>query len=187
MKQFDKESVLNSVLYPEHYVSASKGNIGIVSNAAAGVAPGTVLSTAPPITLHNPASSGVNLAIIRTSMGYVSGTLGAGTIVYAYAAQPAAPTGGTGLTELSGLIGGTAPVGTAYTGSTIAATAAIIRPAFILGASLASTAYPPDKLVDEVNGSIVIPSGYVFCMEGIAAAGTSPLVILSITWEVIPA
>lgn len=183
MRKYNEETVLSSGLYPNHYMSAANSKIGIVSIAKTGVAPGTDLTTTPPLALHNPSTSGVNLAIIRTSLGYVSGTLGAGSIVYAYAEQTTTPSGGTALTEQCGLLGGTAPIGNGYTGSTIAAAGTILRPAYILGASLASTAYAPDKLVDEVAGTIVVPPGYVFVMQGVAAAGSSPLVIMSITWE----
>lgn len=78
----------------------SRGNVYVASNAVAGVAPGTALSTAPPICLHNPVGSGKNLVILKTSVSYLSGTLGGGNIAYGYVAQSTAPSTGAALTPV---------------------------------------------------------------------------------------
>jgi hypothetical protein len=171
----------------EYLEPSVRGVIFVASNAVAGVAPGTALSTTPPIAVWNPPNSGFNLAIMKTAIGYVSGTLGAGTIAYAYvAAQTTVPSTGTELTPICTKLGFPRGQGRAFTGSTLASTPAIIRPAFAMGAFLATTAIQPFQTADMVEGCITIPQGAVFCMQGIAAAGSTPLVILSVEWEEIP-
>lgn len=154
---------------------------------SAGVAPGTAISTAPPIVVYNPVNSGKNLEVIRGTLGYVSGTLGAGSIAWlaASAQQAADPTGGTALTVRNGRIGGSdaATVAKAFTGSTVSATPFILRPAFFMGAALASTAFGPAFASEVASGEIVVAPGYFVAMQGISAAGSSPLVLLSITWR----
>src|SRR5579863_3192193 len=69
--------------HARYYEIAYRSSIGeansyAVSTATAGVAPGVVLSTTPPMALWNPPGSGRNLYVIRVTMGLVSGTLGVG-------------------------------------------------------------------------------------------------------------
>lgn len=171
------------------YEATVRGGIYVGSNAVAGVAPGTALSTTPPLYLWNPPNSGKNLVVLKTSIGYVSGTLGAGFIAYGQvAAQTALPTGGTALTPQSTLIGGNASgVAKLGTGSTVANTPTILRPAgYSLGAFLATTAIIPPPLVEEVAGEFVIIPGGCFIMQEIGAGGTSPLVVFGLTWEEAP-
>jgi hypothetical protein len=164
-----------------------RGTVMEVCTGVAGVAPGTALSTTPPMALWNPPASGKNLAILKSYMGYVSGTLGAGTVVYAVvSAQTTVPTTGTELVPQCSLIGAPRGVGRVFQGSTLAATPAILRPAFILGAFANTTASPPDPALDLVDGAIVVPPGAVLCLQGIAAAGTTPLILLSLIYEEIP-
>lgn len=170
--------------FGRYFRSAARTDIHIASTAAAGVAPGTALSTTPPMTIHNPANSGIVVAILRVVVGYVSGTLGAGTLVHAFvSSQPAAPTSGTELTTQSSTLAGNSGSAKAYQGSTVGATPTILRPSIILGASLASTAALPAVARDDVDGSIVIPPGSAWCYEGIADAGSSPLVLIGVEWE----
>ncbi len=136
------------------------------------------------MALLNPLNSGYNLAILKTSVGYVSGTLGAGSLVYAYVTpQATIPTGGTELTPVSAMIGQIKGVGRAFTGSTLAGTPLILRPESTLGASLATTALGIDTCQDLVEGEIIVPPATSFVIQGVAAAGTTPLVILSVVWE----
>ena len=173
-----------SQLMGELYEGASRGKLFTASIGAAGVAPGTALGTAPPITIHNPASSGILVAVREVMCGYVSGTLGAGTIVHCFNLQAAAPSSGTELTPQGQPLGAAAGKAKAYTGSTVAATSTLLRPAFNLGAGLASTAdFPSEAPKDKVGGGIVIPAGYAYSLQGIAAAGSTPLVILAVVYQ----
>jgi len=179
-----KGATLVQQSHPTNTETVLKKSTFVVSTAVGGVAPGTALSTTPPLTLLNPLNSGVNLVIISTYLGYVSGTLGAGTIVYAHnTPQATIPTGGTELVPVRTLITAVRGAGRAFQGSTLSAVPLILKPAYVLGAFLATTALIPGKLEDEVDGAFIIPPATAFVMQGVAAAGTSPLVLLGISWE----
>ena len=173
-----------SAFYQE---SASRGSMMTASTGAAGVAPGTVLSVAPPLCIWNPPSSGRMLAITHLAMGFVSGTLGAGTLVAAaIPSQATVPTTGAELVPQSNLIGAPRGVGRAFQGSTVVAIPTIMRPLFTFGAFTTTSAVQPSDTELNVMGMFVIPPGAGFALQAIAAAGTSPLVVLSATWDEIP-
>jgi hypothetical protein len=165
--------------------SASRGALFHVSTAVAGVAPGTALSTTPPMALWNPPNSGVLLSLQQVFLGYVSGTLGAGSLVHALViGQTTLPSGGAELTPQCGLLANIRGKGRAFQGSTLVGTPSILRPSMILGAGLATTAELPDApAYDEVDGSIVVPPGAVWAFQGVAAGGTSPLVLIGAIFE----
>ena len=170
--------------HPSYTEAAHRSKLFTVSTAVAGVAPGTALSTTPPLALLNPLNSGKNLSIITTSLGYVSGTLGAGTVVYAYVSpQATVPTGGTELTPVCAKLSTVRGTGRAFQGSTLSATPLILEPVYILGAFLATTALVPGLLQDRVDGAYVVPEATCFVVQGVTAAGSTPLVIMSIVWE----
>ena len=172
----------------DFYEAVARQSVFTISNAVAGVAPGTALSTTPPIALWNPPGSGVNLALVKAVMSYVSGTLGAGSVVFGLVAQQSTqPTGGTQLTAQSNLIGSTkTPLGKGFTGSTLATTPTILRPFASFGPYLA-TSVLQERTCETVNdGAIVVAPGGVLCMQGVATAGTSPLVIFGIVFEEVP-
>ena len=175
--------------FGRYYEQTRRGRMFVVTTAVAGVAPGTALSTTPPMALHNLAagSPAVDLSIIQVTIGYVSGTLGAGTLVYAQVSDAAAPAGGTVLTPIKTYLGQTEnSTATGHQGSTVDATPTIIRPAFVFGAFLATTAAIVAPLVDDVDGSIIVPPGETFVVEGVAAGGATPLILISVMWEEIP-
>jgi hypothetical protein len=166
--------------------SAIRTNLFHASTGVAGVAPGTALSTTPPLILWNPPNSARVLSVVRLRVGYVSGTLGAGSLVYAYGAQTTAPTGGTELQPVSGLVAPTSGKGRAFQGSTLAVTPLIVAPAIAMGAFLATTAIQPFAVQDEVAGEIQVAPGFALAVQGVAAAGTSPLMLLALSYEEIP-
>lgn len=156
------------------------------STAVAGVAPGTALSTTPPMTIYNPLNSGKLVSIQQVVLGYISGTLGAGTIVHAQVATQAGtlPTGGTELTPVPALLSNIRPSARVFQGATLVATPTIVRPSFVLGAGTAATAMLPSaEAVDDVDGGIIIPPGVAWCLQGVAAAGTTPLVLFGVAFE----
>lgn len=164
--------------------STSRGKVFVASIGVAGVAPGTALSTSPALTLWNPPSSGISVSILQVFVGYVSGTLGAGMLVHSYnPSQVTAPSGGTALVASCALINTSTGIAKAYTGSTISATSVLLRPSMSMGAALASSVAFPAITMDEVGGGIVIPAGAAWCYQGIAAAGTSPLLSLAVVYE----
>ncbi len=170
-------------VHGDWYESASRGKVYVASTQAAGVAPGTALGTAPPLCIWNPPDSQVIAAVLTASIGYVSGTLGAGNVVWAYCTQAADPTGGTALapkgTNLSNSSGGVK----AFQSSTTGTLLILEGTGWTLGAALATTATFPAQNALVVNGKICVPPGKLLALQGIAAAGTTPLVIYSITYE----
>lgn len=83
-----------------------RGNLFYSSSGGGGVAPGTSLTTSPPFALWNPPGSGVAAVIIEVSVAYLSGTLGAGSIVSGTLTnQNQSPTGGFGGNSFNTLIG----------------------------------------------------------------------------------
>lgn len=156
---------------------------------AAGVAPGTALSTTPPFTLYNPLGSSVAVEILDASLGYISGTLGKGTLVLAANTNTAqaAPTGGTVLAPICTYFGYTGAVALAYQGATVAAVPTLVEPLFVTGAFVGAA----DILIPPVNKPWatlrkVIAPGASISLQGIMAAGSSPLVLLSVWWEETP-
>jgi len=177
-------SQVNQDSHARYQEAVQRGSVFVVSTQPAGVAPGTTLSTTPPLILYNPPASNVEMVIWRSRVSYVSGTLGAGSIVYATGPQATAP--GSALTPKNAKIGaGKATVAVASQGGTITAPT-ILAPAFTLGAWLASTAAIAPPLIDEIGGEFVLTPGNVFCMQGVTAAGSSPVVIFGLTWEEVP-
>ena len=183
--RLDKTGAITIVSAHPLYSEASlRGKMFIASTAVAGVAPGTALSTTPPMALLNPLNSGVDLVVLKTAVGYISGTLGAGNIVYAYfTPQATIPTGGAELTPVCTKIGQIKGAGRAFQGSTLAGTPLLFRPAYNMGAALATTALGIATCQDLVEGEIVIPPATAFVIQGVSAAGTTPLVLISICWE----
>ena len=166
------------------YWAAANGRLFHGATAATGVAPGTAIGTTAAFSLHNPLGSGVDINIRKVSMGYISGTLGAGTVWHLVNLDPsaAAPTG-TAITETPGKVTGAAGYGIALTTSTLAVAPRIIRPFAILDASLATSVVGPRQIVEDVDGEIIIPPGCTYSLHSTAAAGTSPLVAFGVTWE----
>ena len=163
---------------------SERGQIFVACNAATGVAPGTALSAAPPISLWNPPTSTKNLFVLKTQIAYLSGTLGIGLIDYVKGSQGvAAPTTGTELTVQNTKINVGGNIGRAFTGSTYTATGVVMASPYSVGPVLATTVTMPNKIEDVVDGMICIPPGYWFALEEIGGAGTSPLVVFSIFWE----
>lgn len=153
-----------------------QGIVMTAVNAVAGATPGTVLGTTAPLSLWNPPSSGKNLVVLHASIGYISGTLGAGAYVFATAPQATVPTG-TELTPINNLLGFPRGVGRAFTGANaLGATPTIVRPTFSFGAFVGG-AVLPQEIVDDVKGGIVVPPGNILVITGIGTAGTTPLVV----------
>lgn len=158
------------------------------STAAAGVAPGTVSSTTPPHVLWNPPNSGVVAAVRKVMLGYVSGTLGAGTIGMLFTPQQVSlPSGGTLLVAQNAFLSNAKPQCTSHQGSTLVAAPTLLRPVWYAGPALATTAEFPRNVSELVDGEVVVPPGVAFALQGFAmGAGTTPLVVFGITWEEIP-
>lgn len=166
------------------YYAARNGRLFHAATAAAGVAPGTAIGTTAAFALHNPADSGVYVAIEKVAIGYISGTLGAGTIWHLRNDDTslAVPTG-TAIAEKPAIPNGGGPQAVALTTATLGAAPVIIRPFASLQASLAATAVAPWLAQEDIEGAIILAPGTTYSLQATAAAGSSPLVAFGVTWE----
>ena len=152
----------------------------------AGVPPGTAIGTGAGIVLHNPKQSPVKLEIVKVTVGYLSGTLGAGVIMHGLNSDvdAAIPTG-TAIVVLNQLAGSMeadkGSHGLLFDAATLPASPSLLRPFCSLQASLASTAVAPWKIEEEPDDIILLPNTS-WSLEGIAAGGSSPLVIYGVSW-----
>lgn len=181
---------LGSQLLPKYYHYAKQGNCFWAQTASTGVDHGASLDTAAPFALYNAAGTGKDLVILRVTMGYVSGTLGAGFVAHCLSSNlVAAATTGTAITARNALVGGsTAAVGAALTTATLQATPANVGTAFNLTPILATSAVSPWLAENDVDGAIIVQPGATYSLQAIAgAAGTSPLVVFSCLWMEVPA
>ena len=154
------------------------------TNATSGVAPGTAIGTTAAFTLANPAGSKVNLMVLRTTMAFVSGTLGAGSIQYIASANPVGTAvSGTALVAQPCLIGSRAGAsGLAFTTATIPAGPLQLRPFATTMAMIAAGAHPPFTVTDDVDGEFIITPGCALSLEGQGGAGGTPLLCFGMTW-----
>lgn len=161
----------------------------VFTAGVASVAPGTALGTTPPLDIYNDIRSGGIAALLGIAVGYVSGTIGAGSLVLAQTAQNTVPTGGSNITPQSNILGGGAGSRMkAGSGRTIAAAATQVAPVATLNPTLATAPAaggfaPASSTWIELGGLYIIPPGVVACLQGVAAAGTTPLVMLAAVWE----
>ena len=56
---------------------------------------------------------------------------------------------------------------------------------FVIGAFVGGATTPADT-VDVIDGSVIVTPGTAVVLQGVATAGTSPLVNFGFTWEEIP-
>lgn len=168
---------------------STRGQLFCASVGAAGVAPGTALGAAAALALYNPSGSQVRLEVCKVAAGFISGTLGAGTIYHTgYNAQGAtALSGGTALTPSCMDIGNTAASkAKAGAGSSLAGTPGVLYPFCSVGAELATTPVGIYQSYEDVDGAITIEPGCAWALEGVAAAGTTPLMSFGVAWREVP-
>jgi len=186
-----------SQAHGKYYEATHRGNVYSVTNGATGQAPGTVLGIHPAILLYNPLGSGKRLKLIKVTGGYISGTLGAGTIFHAgftlngpLASQAnVAPVVGSGaqLTPANMDMGSAnASVALAFANGTLNANPALLYPFATVNAELATTATNPTQIEEDIDGGIVLEPGSGWCLEAIAAAGSTPLMSFAVQYEEIP-
>lgn len=172
----------------KYYDLVKRGVVYVGQTAVTGVAPGTALGTTAAFSLYNPLGSGKVLVVLQGSMGYVSGTLGAGVVTWAANTNlAAAASTGTAIPARNALLGGpSANVGQPLTTVTLPVAPTPVRPFCSLGASLASTAVQPWQVVDDVDGALIVKPGGTLSLHGTAAAGSTPLVVFGIMWAELP-
>jgi hypothetical protein len=177
-----------SLAHGKYYEAASRGLLWSTCEQGTGIAPGTALGTTAFFVLYNPINSGFNIALKKVNVGYISGTLGAGTLYHCVntLTTQTAPSGGTALSNVCALIGGGfSSVALARVNATVV-TPVAYRPFVVLNAMLATTATNPVDLWEDMDGEIVLLPGTSYQLQAIAAAGTSPKLTVGVSWEEVP-
>ena len=186
-----------SQTHGKYYEATHRQNVYSATNGATGALSGTALGTSPPILLYNPVGSGRRLKIMKVSAGYISGTLGAGTLFHCGftingpvgSQSNVAPAVGSGavITPVNMDLGGANnSVAVAFALGTLNANPVPLYPLATLNAMLATTATNPSEIWEDVDGNIVLEPGAGWCLEAVAAAGTSPLISAAVIWEEVP-
>ena len=152
-----------------------------------GQAPGTAIGTTGAFTLALASGVSYRLVLLKLMVGYISGTLGAGTLAllahFSASGSITAPTGGTAITPTNALLGSnTSSQANCRFNNTVPASGLMIRAIGNLQASLASTAVAPWALIDNIDGEVIIGAGQAVSIQGIAAAGSSPLITVGAIW-----
>ncbi len=184
-----------SELHGKYYTQASRGNLFVGNQAAAGAVVPIYSNTTQQCGLLNPAGSGVNLVPVRLNIGYVSTTGAAGSFALGYitAGGGVIATGGKGVTAATT----TTPVncnlfGPPAKGIFMSAAITTVAPGLLmqLGINqLVTTAADATNVFFEgkydFDGTLVVPQG-----GGIFFAGNIAVLITlaaSIVWEEVPA
>jgi hypothetical protein len=189
--------VLVSELHGKYYNANINGGLYYASNAAAGAA-FTIFSNAGYVglALFNPASSGKNLSIVRSMIGMnanaataasgwgYSWLTGAGAALVGTAAPISASTAITA-TRGSCIVGQAGnSVVTVLSAATLSTAMTWGRAAaFGTGTGAITTAWG-NTLVEDLDGTMIVPPGTLFCLtsailSGITAVGT-------LIWEELP-
>lgn len=183
-------SLVVAIGQSELFEQASRGQLFIASTGVAGVAHGTAFGATPPFALLNPNGNDMALVVSHALLGYVSGTLGAGTFAWGQATAPAgaAPAGFLTTLQAGKLTGVQNPgtsTGVAYSAVSLTNTPTILRPSWSYGA-FAGGSLMPSAPRDEVKGEFIVMPGAFLALQGIGTAGTSPLVVLAVGWYEVP-
>lgn len=161
------------------------------TTVAAGVSPIAAATTSVMLALFNPLTSGKNLEVVKVYANWISGTPGAGGLVFNYScgnnvttAQNAAPVNmSTGQAAGSVARGYSGTV--TLTGSTAMSYMRPLSNCTPFAGAIAATTVGLNCL-DEVEGAIVIFPGCMLALAP-AAAGTSPIINGAIQYrEAIP-
>jgi hypothetical protein len=157
----------------------------------AGASLGTALtSTAVTLTLYNPAGSGVNLVLLQcgVNMTTVPVVAEVNTLVYAgnVNTAAAAPSTVTAAVIQSGLLGGAAGQGKAYTAATLPAAPVVVRTFPLAWSNVVTTEGYVGGLgvMDYVDGALSLAQNTAVTIQQIA--GTTASGIVFMTWAEIP-
>lgn len=176
--------------FGKYYQAAIQGYVFNGVTVDAGFIPGTdAVSTGQGLSLYNPNGSGINIVILNARVAYVTGTMGAGELLWTANTNPAsaATTGTAGHITNAKISGGTGTKASFLSASTVPEAPTLIRVYCSLTALLATSLPGLYTLVDEVDGAIIVPPG---CRVGLAAdavGGASPVLAGSICWAEVPA
>ncbi len=177
----------------DNYEGASRAKIFSLHTAVAGatIAAGHVsppaAAAATTLTLSNPVGSGVNLKILKGVLSHITGTAGTGAWSWCAAAATGSLviTATPNATAKNQKVDGAASVALGYTATALTAGPLHILTRLFPNAVFATAmdAATQNKIaIDDVNGQLVIPPGYILTLAP-PAAGTTHVVAASIIYE----
>ncbi len=143
------------------------------------------LTTSAPTAMGNPSGSGVNAYLKSISAVYVSGTIGTGAMFLVGHPNSAAVTGTAATYINSCMIGSTATpkCNVTYT-STVAASGKVIQNMFTTEPFVATDHLAPGQpLTWDFSGGFGVAPGSAVSVQGIMAAGSSPLLVFTWVWQ----
>jgi len=183
-------------LHGRFYETASRGNVYVGSSASTGIALIAPATGGGHPTLWNPSGSGVNLSVLRVTLGYVSGNNAPTTIEWASTLNTGptivAVTGPiitfTAVNPTSGVLGGNIQNKGSWapTVNTFVAAPVFYRTSGLsLFTGVAATAVAPFQLEARYEGDHIIGPGTAasLCTQ---AATTTSLFQVTVVWEEIP-
>ena len=182
----DRTGALVVNVHGRRYETAKRGLLYTATTAAGGVAPGTTIGTAAAFALVNPTDSGIDLVILSIGLGYISGTIGAGSVMICRGAPNSTAVTGTAIVTQSGRFSTAPGRAAAYTTATLPATPTAVGVFCNLNAMLATTATMPAVVRDDVEGKYIVPPEWSFSLQGVATAGTAPLLVYELCWLEVP-
>lgn len=181
------KSLRVSQAHGDWFEASRRGAVFIGATAVTGVDHAATNTTTAPFALFNPQGSDVDLVVLELSMGYISGTIGAGNVIctqYVVGNAANAPPTGTAIVATPARLGTAISKGRPLTTVTLTAAGTVMYPIFDLAPKLATSVVEPLPKVWRPNGAIIIPPATALVLTGIAgAAGTSPLVMFGVIWE----
>lgn len=174
----------------KYYEAVSRGNVYTISTALAGTT-NVAGNVAPPaaaaatiLSLYNPLGSGINAIMMKTVLGNVSGTPGAGGFAYC-SSWANRVTAAQNATPRCNLLGGKNPTcqGFTQTALTSGLVHVVLRPiGFTSFAAAVAAANPNLVFTDYLDGEIIVPPGGILTIAS-AATGTTHIVYAAMTWE----
>lgn len=171
-------------LHGKYYQWAFRGRLFIGSTPIAGVAIPISSSTAPTPCLWNPIGSGVNAVLVRYTAAYTGGTgvvtgfgyyalTGAGSVIGAANAPVSAFAATTPTNAMVGF-GAASKVKWSSTGTVTLTAAGTLVKAMNMGQAVTAatnTNLPQGGIVEDFDGTLIIPPGVLFYPAGTAASG----------------
>lgn len=183
--------LLDTKLLPDFYALNKAGLLFSVSASAinpsafVGAAAGT-----PIIGLYNAPNSQVDLVLLKVAVGIrTTGTAAAATDLNHWTANQ----GGVAITGTvtaptnlySGSAAGSLARAMVNTANTAALASTLARPSISIGLTAATAITNVGRLVDEINGEIIVPPGGYYAY-GLSVALTAAVISASLLWAEVP-
>ena len=187
-----KGELFTSESVGKYYEIAKRGQLFHASMQAGSALGVALTATAVTLTLYNPSTSTVNLAVLQCGISITTQQVTTATvenIVYAANVDPSAaiPATTTSATIRPGLLGLNAGQGKAFTAATLPAAPVVVRP-FPLAAFMQITtqiAQPNLAAIDNIDGAISLAPNTCLTIQGLATT-TGVSGIVSFTWAELP-